>query len=103
MAQDADNDNGTRSAIDAIRAAAPNWTNYGPGGTALAASATADRAPDAPDAPDAAARASSEANPSSPGGLMNMQADSIPTRLRNRGELRIVFSGPPPVPVTTRV
>ena len=48
MAQDADNDNGSRSAIDAIRAAAPNWTNYGPGGTALAASPTTDRAQNAP-------------------------------------------------------
>lgn len=48
MAQDADNDNGTRSAIDAIRAAAPNWTDYGPGGTALASSATANQATDAP-------------------------------------------------------
>ena len=42
-------------------------------------------------------------NPSSPGGRMNKHAESIPCRRRNRGEFRIVFSGPPPVPVTTRV
>lgn len=42
MAQDADNDNATRSVVDAIRAAAPDLTSYGPGGTALAADAAVD-------------------------------------------------------------
>ena len=34
---------------------------------------------------------------------MNAQHEAIPYRRRYRGEFRMVFSGPPPVLVTTRV
>ena len=54
-------------------------------------------------APHSAARFSRDENPGSPGGFMNRHAESYPACDRNRGELRIVFSGPPPTPVTTRV